>query len=94
MANHELRTPLTSILGYAELLQLQASSSDGGSFGQEAIDHILQEGEALFLWSFLLMLVLATSRLESKEKTAQISNFTSGGLLRADTFSSESRSRV
>jgi PAS domain S-box-containing protein len=47
MANHELRTPLTSILGYAELLQLQASSSGVDSFHQEALRHILQEGEHL-----------------------------------------------
>ncbi|GHO96579.1 hypothetical protein KSF_066270 [Reticulibacter mediterranei] len=47
MANHELRTPLTSIIGYAELLRLQTAHEPASSFQQEALGHILEEGDHL-----------------------------------------------
>jgi PAS domain S-box-containing protein len=46
IANHELRTPLTAIMGFAELLQFQATG-ELDAFQQDAISSILQEGEHL-----------------------------------------------
>ena len=60
VANHELRTPLTTILGYAELLQLQFPEG-ADAMQQSAITRIAEECEHLIL---LIHELLDVSRLE------------------------------
>jgi PAS domain S-box-containing protein len=60
--SHELRTPLNAILGFAQILELEATSSDD----QESVDQILRAGRHLLA---LINEVLDISRIESGRLT-------------------------
>ncbi|MBN2693978.1 HAMP domain-containing histidine kinase [bacterium] len=57
--SHELKTPLTSIMGYAELIQLEESLSEEG---EENLERILKNAEELFQ---LIRQLLDISKIEA-----------------------------
>ncbi len=69
--SHELRTPLSAILGYADLLQLQAARQIHHNLGPD-IEHIQQAGRHLLV---LINDILDLTRIEADKIDLHVQHF-------------------